>query len=73
MYHDGRLDVEPSATQFLPARIIDSSYVAPQRTGTKPSGVYSGAIDIEIGDVRVRVTGSADPACLRAALEQLNR
>jgi transposase len=73
MYHDGRLDVQPSATQFLPARIIESSQFEQQRTGTKPSGVYSGAIDIEIGEVRVRVTGSADPGCIRAALEQLRR
>jgi transposase len=73
MYHDGRLDVQPAATQFLPARIINSSHVEPQRTGTKPPGVYAGVIDIEIGDVRVRITGSADPGCIHAALEQLRR
>ena len=73
MYHDGRLDVPPSATQFLPARITDSIHAGPQRTGTKLTGVYSGAIDIEIGEVRVRITGSADPGCIRAALEQLRR
>ena len=71
MYHDGRLDVQPSATRFLPARIIGSSHIEQQRTGTKPPGVYSGAIEIEIGDVRVRITGSADPGCIRAAIEQL--
>ena len=73
MYHDGRLDVHPAATQFLPAKIIESSHVGPQRSGIKPSGVYSGAIDIEMGDVRVRITGSADPGCIRATLEQLRR
>jgi transposase len=73
MYHDGRLDVPPSATQFLPARIINSSHVEPQRRGTKPPDVYSGVIDIEMGDVRVRITVSADPGCIRAALEQLHR
>ena len=73
MYQDGRLDVQPSATHFLPATIIDSGHVGPQRTGTKPSGSYSGVIDIEIGDVRVRIAGSADPSCIRAALEQLRR
>jgi transposase len=73
MYHDGRLDVQPSATRFLPARIINSSHDERPSTGTLPPGAYSGAIDIEIGDVRVRITGSADPGCLRAALEQLHR
>jgi transposase len=72
MYHDGRLDVESSATQFLPARIIDSSHVK-QSAGTRPHGAYSGVIDIEIDDVRVRITGSADPGCIRAALEHLRR
>jgi len=56
MYHDGRLDVRPPATLFLPAKIIDSGHVERQPPGTKPPGVYSGAIDIEIGDVRVRIT-----------------
>ena len=73
MYHDGRLDVQSSATQFLPARIIDSGHVERHSTGTTPPGAYSGAIDIEIGDVRVRITGSADPGCIRAALEHLRR
>jgi transposase len=73
MYNDGRLDVQPAATQFLPARLIDSSHVERQSTGTTPPGAYSGAIDIEIGDVRVRITGSADPGCIRAALEHLHR
>lgn len=73
MYHDGRLDVQPATTQFVPARIIDSSHIEQQRIGAKPPDVYSGAIDIEIGEVRVRITGSADPGCIRAALEQLRR
>src|SRR3984957_2297599 len=73
MYHDGRLDVQPAATRFLPARIIDSSHDERQSIGTMPPGAYSGAIDIEIGAVRVRITGSADPGCIRAALEQLHR
>lgn len=73
MYHDGRLNLQPATTQFLPTRIIDSSHVAPQSAGTTPSCAYSGAIDIEIGDVRVRITGSVDPGCIRTALEQLRR
>jgi len=71
LYREGRLDVQPSATQFLPARVIDSTEVEQRRT--KVHNEYPGMIDIEMGGVRVRITGSADPNCLRAALEQLHR
>jgi len=71
LYREGRLDVQPSATQFLPARVIDSTEVEQRRT--EVHNEYEGTIDIEMGGVRVRITGSADPNCLRAALEQLRR
>ena len=73
LYREGRLDVQPSATQFLPARIIESGYVEQHRVETTSHTEYSGAITIEIGDARIRITGSADPGCIRAALEQLRR
>jgi transposase len=73
LYREGRLDVQPPATQFLPARIIESSNVEQRRAEANPPSEYSGAIDIEIGSARVRITGSADPGCIRAALEQLRR
>ena len=71
LYREGRLDVQPSATQFLAARIIDSAQVEQRRTEAHIAA--SGGIDIEFGDVRVRITGSADPNCIRVALEQLRR
>jgi hypothetical protein len=55
----------------LPARIIESSHIEDGRT--KLYGEYTGVIDIEFGGARVRITGSADPGCVRAALEQLRR
>jgi len=75
LYREGRLGVQPAAAaaQFLPARIIETSQIEQRRPESNPSSEYSGAIDIEIGDVRVRITGSADPGCIRAALEQLRR
>ena len=71
LYQQGRLDLQPPGTQFLPARIIDSTQVEQRRT--EAHSEYPGAIDIEMGGVRVRITGSADPNCLRVALEQLRR
>ena len=72
LYREGRLDVKPSETQFLPARLIDSGLA--DRSGVEPkTGMQhcGGMIEIEIGCVRVRITGSADLGCVRAALEQL--
>jgi transposase len=71
LYREGRLDVQPSATQFLPARIIDSTQGEQRRTEVHSE--YPGTIDIELDDVRVRITGSADPSCIRVALEHLRR
>lgn len=71
LYREGRLDVQPPPTEFLPARIIESSPVAQGRG--EANRRCSGAIDIELGDIRVRITGSADPNCIRAALEHLRR
>ena len=73
LYREGRLDVRPSTTQFLPARIVDSSHIEQCRPEAVPGSGYAGAIDIELGGARVRITGSADPGCIRAALEQLRR
>jgi transposase len=72
LYREGRLEVRPSETRFLPARIIDSNETEQRPVNEAVSG-YAGAIDIEIGGARVRITGSADPGCIRAALEQLRR
>lgn len=73
LYREGLLDVQSTATQFLPARIVDSGHIEQRQTEAKPNSEYPGAIDIEIGSVRVRITGSADPNCIRAALEHLRR
>jgi transposase len=73
LYREGHLDVPPSPTQFLPARIIDSGQIEQRGIETKRHHEYLGAIDIEIGSVRVRITGSADPDSIRIALEQLHR
>lgn len=71
MYREGQLDVPGSETQFLPARIIEPKPIEQRRAERKPDDQCCGVIDIEIGSVRVRITGSADPGCVRAALERL--
>ena len=71
LYREGRLDVKPAENQFLPAKIIDSQPSEQVRVDRQRGTQHGGMIEIEIGCVRVRITGSADPECVRAALEQL--
>jgi len=70
LYQQGLLDDQKAGPQFVPARIVDASQNE-QRKAPAKNERCSGTIDIQIGGVRMRITGSADPDCVRAALEQL--
>ena len=71
LYREGRLEVADKSTALIPVKITQtlerlrhSSSVRPPRTGI---------IDIDLGHARVRIEGSADPDCVRAAMEGLAR
>jgi transposase len=68
LLREGRLEVKPvSSTQLMPVRLAE--VVGEQN----PARACSGAIHIELGRVRVRVEGCADPESLRLILEHLSR
>ena len=68
LLREGRLDVKPaSSTQLMPVHLMEPI------GENSPARAYSGAIHIEVGRVRVRVEGSADPESLRVILEHLSR
>ena len=67
LLREGRLDVKPSPAQLMPVRIAEVV------GDDGPARSYSGVIHVEIGRVRVRVEGSADPESLRVVLENLGR
>ena len=70
-YKQGRLEVG-STTTLLPVKIIDAA--SPQlKPGRKSKPRKSGIIDIDLGHARIRIEGSADPDCVRAALQGLAR
>jgi transposase len=72
LYREGRLDPKPEATpELLPVRI--SELMTNDGADRQPARPCSGAIHIELGRIRIRVEGAADPDCLRAILEQLSR
>jgi transposase len=68
LLREGRLAVKPTPAQLMPVRIAE---VIEDRSG--PARQQTGVIQIELGRVRVRVEGAADPATLRIILEQLGR
>jgi transposase len=71
LYREGLLDVNPSPVQLMPVRIaevIEGS--VGEHGGTRP---YRGTINLEVGRVRIRVEGSADPESLRLILEHIGR
>ena len=73
-YHDGRLDgalKSASTGTLLPVKICDSVPTPTLTRRSKPR--RSGVIDIDLGHARIRIEGTADPECVRAAVEGLIR
>jgi len=82
-YREGWFDTDEKKHQALvPVRVDDAVPAKGSRARTlrlknlraqnsrTPSG---GTIDIDFGDVRVRIEGAADPECVRVMLEGLRR
>ena len=72
-YHAGKLEVEPTSSTLLPVRVADSVPARRASTRRQSKSKRSGIIDIDLGHARVRIEGTADPECVRAALEGLIR
>jgi transposase len=68
LLREGRLEAKAPSAQLMPVRITEVIEEKP-----RPVQQLSGVIHIELGKVRVRVEGSADPTTLRIILEQLGR
>jgi hypothetical protein len=67
-YPGGRLDERPSITQLLPIRISnDSRGEYPAIKERSVAGAATGAIQIELARVRIRVGGSVNPKTTCAA------
>jgi transposase len=68
LLREGRLDETTPSAQLVPVMVSD---VVEERI--QPARCYSGSIQIELGRVRVRIEGAADPESLRLVLEHLGR
>ena len=71
-YQQGRLEVE-KATALLPVKISDADPKLQPSSRRKSGSRITGLIDIDLGHARVRIQGTADPNCVRVALEGLVR
>jgi|SRR5437763_1658316 transposase len=68
LYREGLLDAKPASTaELMPVRISDA---IDSRCKTF---IPSGAINIELGSVRVRIEGRADADTIRVVLKSLQR
>jgi transposase len=68
-YREGRFDAKPGG--LVPVRIV--STLSGAGAGSRPvnESLSSGSIEIQLGQARVRIEGSADVSCVRAILEVL--
>lgn len=70
-YQAGRLD--DAGSNLLPVRISNEVHKLRPRAHQESKATTPGIIDIDLGHARIRIEGAADPECVRAALEGLNR
>lgn len=71
-YRAGWFDEEKKSTALLPVKIAAAVTRNPGQAAYGQAA-KTGVIDIDLGHARVRIEGSADPNCVRAALEGLVR
>jgi transposase len=72
-YRKGRLEVKSPTTTLVPVEVSDAIRAIQPVIRRKSKARKSGIIDIDLGHARIRIEGTADPECVRAALEGLAR
>lgn len=72
LYREGGLNEEP-ANKLLPVQVADNSLKVALKVQPRRRRRTVAIIDIDLGHARVRIEGSADPECIRAAVEGLLR
>jgi transposase len=72
-YKQGRLEIERPTAALVPVQISNTIPATPVASHRKSRRKRSGIIDIDLGHARVRIEGTVDPDCVKAALEGLIR
>src|SRR5215475_9037997 len=71
-YQQGQLGSD-SVPAVLPVKVCEKTAEVQPISRRRSRGKTSGIIDIDLGHARVRIEGTADPECIRAALAGLVR
>ncbi len=73
-YQAGKLESEESPSALLPVKLAEIT-VEKVRREPRPKTKFerTGVMHIDLGYAQVRIEGSADPQCVRAAMESLIR
>lgn len=72
-YRAGKLGAERVSGELLPVKISDGIQDLQPALRRKTKSRRNGIIDIDLGHARIRIEGTADPDCVRAAIEGLAR
>jgi transposase len=73
LYRDGKLEIPHSSCALVPVKITEAVERLRARSHRESKPRRTGIIDIDLGHARIRIEGSADPDCERAAVEGLIR
>jgi len=73
LYREGRLEVPESSGDLVPVKIAETVDRLLSRSHRRNKAIRTGIIDIDFGHARIRIEGTADPDCVRAAVEGLIR
>jgi len=72
-YRAGELEIKQASGALLPVGISDGIQKLQPALHRKSRPRKTGIIDIDMGHARVRIEGTTDPDCVRAAIESLAR
>ena len=73
LYREGRLEIPQGSSALVPVKITEAVEKLRARSHRESKPRKTGIIDIDLGHARIRIEGSADPDCERAAVEGLIR
>jgi len=73
LYRDGKLEIPQSSSALVPVKLAEAVGRLRARSHRNIKATRTGIIDIDLGHARIRIEGSADPDCVRAAVEGLIR
>ena len=73
LYREGRLEIPQGTSALVPVKVNETVERQQARSHRVSKQSRTDLIDIDLGHARIRIEGTADPDCVRAAVEGLIR